>query len=143
MIRQGIAVVLCGALMASGCATISRPAAARFAQALPRETLAPHADKSAIASFAQKLPVGTRVKVERVSGGSLKGTLLTASDDTVVVQRNTRVPESPVTIPLSDVARITIDTGSGNLGRSIAIGAAVGAGAALGILAILAALLND
>lgn len=144
MIKRMIAIVLCAALSAAGCATASPRGAMRTAGAMPpqQEVLAPRADTAAIASFAQKLPVGSRIKVERVSGGPIHGTLIKASDDAIVVQRNTRVPEPPVEIRFTDVTRVSLESES-HAGRSIAIGIAAGVGAALGILAILAALIDD
>jgi hypothetical protein len=137
MMKRALVLVLCAAMAQSGCA-----AAARSATAAPPVVRPAQTNTAAIASFVQKLPAGTRVKVERFSGGPVKGTLLQATDAAIVLQRNTRVPESPVEIPLADVSRVTIDTPS-NVGRSLAIAGAVGAGAALGIILILAALYND
>jgi len=59
------------------------------------------------------------------------------------VQLNTRLPEPPVDVPLDQIARVTLDNPSGGIGRTIAIGAAVGAAATFGVLLLLAALLGD
>jgi hypothetical protein len=69
----------------------------------------------------------------------LKGTLLKATDDAIVIQRNTRIPEAPVNVPLDQITRVTIENGGGS-GRSVAIGVAVGVGAFFGIGLILAAI---
>jgi hypothetical protein len=55
------------------------------------------------------------------------------------VQRRTRIPEPPVTIPIERIRAVEIDT-SGGTGRAVAIGATAGAGAALGVILILAAI---
>lgn len=144
MLKRAIALVLCAALPAAGCATAGPRVAMPAAAAMPaqREVLAPRADTAAIASYLQKLPVGSRVKVERVSGGPIRATLIKATDDGIVVQRNTRVPEPPIEIRIADVTRVSLESES-HTGRNIAIGIAAGVGAAFGVLAILAALIND
>jgi hypothetical protein len=66
-----------------------------------------------------------------------------ATPDAIVVQKDTRVPEPPVAIPLSDVTRLTLDTGASSLGKHIAIGVGTGVAATFGVLLILAALWSD
>lgn len=100
-------------------------------------------DRRAIAEFVQRLPVGSQVRVERSTGRTTRGTLMSATADAIVVQPATRLPEAPVTIPTSEILRVTLDAGSGGLGRSIAIGAAIGAGATFGVLLLLAAIFAD
>jgi hypothetical protein len=139
MIKRIVAMLLCAALAESGCAAAAMDANDLAPQ---REVLAPHAETAAIASYAQKLPVGSRVKVERLSGGAIKGTLIKASDEAIVVQRNTRVPEPPVEIRIADVTRVTLDSNN-HTGRNIALGIAAGVGAAFAVLGILAVLIND
>jgi hypothetical protein len=67
---------------------------------------------------------------------------MAADRDAVVVQRATRIPEAPMSIPLRDIARIQIEERS-NLAKAIIIGAAAGAGATLGVLFLIAAALGD
>jgi hypothetical protein len=132
MLKQIIAVTLCASLL-QGCASAGlRPGAAQ-----PVQT----SRSGVIADYAQKLPAGSDVKVELTNGKSLEGTLMSATETSLVVQRNTRIPEPPVTITLADVARVTLETAHSNPARSIAIGVASGAGAAVGAILILAALL--
>ncbi len=136
MVRQAVALVLCGSLGAGGCAS----AGGQHVESSP--TFGPN-ERATLVEYVAKLPVGSKVRVERTAGGTVRGTLLKASDTTVVVQRNTRIPEAPVDIPLDQVTRITLDTGSNSVGKSIAIGAAVGAAATFGVILLLAALLGD
>jgi hypothetical protein len=139
MLRKMLAIVLSGSLALSGCASVART---RMAQAqLPASPS--DNTRALIADYVQKLPLGTRVRVERVHAGDVRGTLMKASPDAVVVQRNTRVPEPPVEIPLEQVTRISVDEGRTGLGKAIGIGAAVGVGATFGVLMLLAALLRD
>jgi hypothetical protein len=136
MSRQLLALVMCVALVAPGCASAS---GARVAQASqPRVQ-----DTAVLAKYAQRIPAGSKVRVERIHGGSVRGTLMTASGDVLVVQKNTRVPEPPVEIPLAEVTRITLDTGGSSVGKTIAVSIGAGVGATLGVLALLAALLGD
>jgi hypothetical protein len=136
MLKQIIALGLCASLL-TGCAS----AGLRASAVQPDAVRQAQSDTRVIADYVQKLPAGSTVKVEMTNGKSIKGTLMSATETSIVVQRNTRIPEEPVTIALPDVARVTLETGHGNPGRAIAIGAAAGAGAAVGAILILAALL--
>ena len=138
MLKQALAVVLIAALATSGCASGGGPRIVNE----PSPVFGP-GDRALLADYVQKLPAGSKVVVERTSGGTLKGILMKASDSSVVVQRNTRVPETPMEIPLEQVTRISIDNGGSNPGKAIGIGVAVGVGAFFGVALILAALLGD
>jgi hypothetical protein len=92
----------------------------------------------------QRLPAGSRVRVERVDGSTLHGTLMKAAADAIVVQKNTRVPEAPVEVPMDQIARVTIENGGGaSTGKAVAIGIASGVGAFFAILAIAFAASGD
>ena len=136
MTRQLIASVLCAALV-GGCAT-GRP---RLMIAQTSKAQAP-ADRSVLAEYVQKLQPGTRVRVDRASGRAVKGTLMKATDTTIVVQPRTRVPEPPIEIPLTDVLAVTPESQNG-VAKAIGIGAAAGAAAALGVILILIAAFSD
>jgi hypothetical protein len=101
-------------------------------------------DPGVLAEYVQKLPPGSAVKVERASRKSIRGTLMKATDQALVVQPRTRVPEPPVEIPLRDVVAVTLDSGGNgaNVARAIGIGAAAGAGAALAVFFIILAALD-
>ena len=135
MRRQTTAFVLVICLAASGCA--SAPMHAQIAQ--PQRS-GPALDR--LAEYVQRLPVGSRVGIERTTGRTIHGTLIAADSGVVVVQRATRIPEPPLSVPLGDVARIEVEERS-NLARAIIIGTAAGAGAALGVFLLLAAALGD
>lgn len=138
MLRQILALALCGALAGTGCASASGP---RIAQA-PQTPQAPQADNSALADYVQRLAAGSKVRVERTDGTSLRGTLMKATPQAILVQKNTRVPETPVEVPLSQVSRVTLNTGS-SVGKTVAIGVGTGVASFFGILAILAAVWSD
>ena len=143
MLKQVLALVLCVSVVTSGCASAAGP---RMTQAQapgqPRTAAAPTGNTAALADYVQQLPAGSRVHVERTGGASVRGTLMKATRDTMVVQKNTRVPEAPLDIPLSDVTRVTLE-GSSSVGRNIAIGVAVGVGVTFGVLFLLAAAISD
>ena len=137
MFQKLTALSLCAAMAATGCATAS---GARGAQA----PALPHVqDPAVLAEYVQRLPAGSKVRVERTSGDSLRGTLMKATPEAIVVQTNTRVPEAPVEIPLSEVTRVTLDTNSSSLGKHIAVGVGSGVAGMFGVLLILAALWGD
>jgi hypothetical protein len=100
-------------------------------------------DPAVMAEYVQKLPLGTKVRVDRANGQVLKGTLMKATAQAIIVQTRTRVPEPPIEIPLSDILAVTPETGNGNIGKAIGIGAAAGAAAALGVILILILTFSD
>lgn len=141
MTKQAMALTLCAALL-SGCATGGRPRLAMTSQA---QTSAPRgaADSVVMAEYVQKLQLGTKVRVDRANGKVVKGTLMKATADAIVVQPRTRMPEPPIEIRLADVLAVTPEAGNGNIGKAIGIGAAAGAAAALGVILILIAVFSD
>jgi hypothetical protein len=135
MTRKLMAVLLCATMAASGCATASGPRVATDAAA--------PLDRTLLADFVQRIPAGSKVRVERTTGGTLRGTLLKAGAEQVTVQRNTRVPEPPLDIPFSTITRITLDSGGNSLGKTVAIAVGTGVGATFGVLLLLAAIFSD
>lgn len=133
MVKQVIAIVLCSSLAATGCASASGP---RLAQ----DSAAP-VDRAVLADYVQRIPAGSRIRVERTAGGTLRGTLLKSGADSLTMQRNTRVPEPPVEIPFGTITRVTLDTAS-STGRTVGIAVATGVGATFGVLLLLAAIFS-
>ena len=136
MRKQLTAAMLCVVLATGGCASTSGPRVAS-------DPTAPAIDRTVMAEYAQKIPPGTKVRVERSDGNPLRGTLMKAGPDAITVQRNTRVPETPVEIPIASITRLTIDQPTSSVGRNIAIGIASGVGATFGVLLLLAAIWSD
>ncbi|PYR61617.1 MAG: hypothetical protein DMF85_01730, partial [Acidobacteria bacterium] len=91
-----MALLLCASLVESGCAAggglraATFMAPARFAERADRG----QTDPRVLAEYVQKLPVGSVVKVELRSSRSVKGTLIKATSESVIVQRNTRIAEA-------------------------------------------------
>ena len=99
-------------------------------------------DPSLMAEYVKQLPIGSRVRVERANGDKVRGTLMKATGEVVVVQKRTRIPEPPVEIPITDLRAIEPDQGS-STGRTVAIAIGAGVGATLGVLLLLAAIYSD
>lgn len=97
-----------------------------------------------LAEYVQKLPLGETVRVDRLTGATVRGTLMKATAELVVLQPRTRVPVPPVEIPLTDVARIAPDNGGGtSIAKAIGAGVAAGAAGALAVFFILVAIYAD
>lgn len=135
MIKKSIALLLVVAVVSSGCAS------AEGARVVPTH-VAPQEVHKEMVDYVLALPVGSRVRVERTAGRTIHGTLMGADTRAVIVQRATRIPEAPVTVPLGDITRIQIEERS-NLAKAIIIGAAAGAGATFAVLLLIAAALED
>jgi hypothetical protein len=136
--KRIIALLLSCTLAAPGCATM-QPAAQINNQ--PRTVAG--SDRALMADYVGKLTVGTRVKARLTTGQTVRGTLMKATDTEIVIQPRTRIPEPPVQLPLDAVRAVEIEGTGGNVARSIAIGAAVGAGAFFTMLMIAFATFDD
>ena len=134
MFRQTIALALCAALAGTGCASASGP---RIAQ-----DSTPAIDRAVLADYVERIPAGSRIRVERTTGGTVRGTLLKSGPDSLTMQRNTRVPETPIDVPFATITRVTLDTGS-STGKTVGIAVATGVGATFGVLLLLAAIFSD
>ena len=140
MLRRMIVIVVCVALPASGCAS------ARWNRTAPSASSmeGPQVDRAVLSEYVQRLPPGTGVRVDRAGGKTLRGTLIKASAESIVVQPKTRIPEPAVEIPLNELLRVVPETTNGsNLGKAIGIGVAAGAGAALGVFLLILAMFAD
>ncbi len=132
MSRKILTLLLVAALLTTGCASASGGRSGA--------QIAPAIDQSTLADYAQRIPAGSRVRLERTSGEMMRGTLMKATAQAVTIQKNTRIPEAPVEVPLTSIARLTLDQGGGSsTAKAIGIGVATGVGAFFAILAIIAA----
>jgi hypothetical protein len=136
-VRSVVALMLCMVIMTPGCATMRG-----VRVQTPSHTAA--TDQSMLAEYVQKLTPGSAVRVERTGGKNVRGTLIKATDRSVVVQPRTRLPEPPVEVALGEVLSVTPESPRGaNFAKAIAAGAAAGAGAALAVFLIIVAAYND
>jgi hypothetical protein len=142
-VRTLLCLILTATLALSGCAT----ARATDYRAYPtastrggRQSI----DPKVMADYLRQLPVGSRVRLSRLKGDEVRGTLMKNDGDPVVIQRRARIPEAPIAVPLHDVLAVELDVAaSGNPARTIAIGAGVAAAATLGVLLVLFAVYAD
>jgi hypothetical protein len=131
--RGIVAVVMALTMATTGCASAAGPRVAAGPQPGSVEV-------AAMAEYVQKLPVGSKVRVDRTDGSTLRGTLMKATAASVIVQKSTRIPEPFVEVPIAQVARVNVETGNGtSTAKAIGIGIAAGLGAFFVILGILAA----
>ena len=135
--RRALAVLLSLTLLTPGCATAGS-ANSRFS----RQPISSGPDRVLLTTYLKQLPVGSRVRASLLGGQTVRGTLMTATDEGIVVQRRTRLPEPPMGISIDTISTVEIDT-SGGLGKAVGIGMAAGAGAALGVFMLLVALIAD
>src|SRR5262249_42602481 len=138
--KQLTAMLMSIALATSGCAS----AAPRYAGAIPQQQPAATSaqDTALMADYLQRLPGGSRVKIERIDGRVMKRTLMNVVPAPIVLQQNTGVPEAPVTVPVREIARVTPESAS-STGKTVGITVAASVGATFGVLFLLAALLGD
>ena len=136
MKQRLIALVVSLAVASAGCASTRPPSAAPVTS--PAQ--ATDVDPVLMAAYVRQLPLGSRVRVTLADGRVILGTLMKTDGDPLVVQKHTRIPETPLQIQLRHVRAVELEKRNGGPGRALAIGAAAGAGAALGVLLILAAI---
>ena len=130
-----LVLVLSLSIVSAGCASAS---GARVPMQMPTVS-----DTTTMAEYVQKLPAGSRVRVDRTDGHSIKGTLMRATAQSITVQAHSRVPEPPAEVPLNTVARVALENGGASTAKAVGIGIAAGVGTFFGILAIFAAAFND
>ena len=138
--KSALALLLTITLALPGCAT-ARVADPRF----PAVSDQRHpVDPQVMADYIRQLRVGSRVRLTRTSGEEIRGTLMKNDGDPLFVQRQARIPEAPVEVPLRDVLAVELDIqAKSHAGRNIAIGAAAAASTTLGVLFILAMVFSD
>ncbi len=134
--KRLLALLMCVTLAAPGCASSGAGRVATMPEQRP--------DSTVLADYVQKLPLGSPVRVELAGGRTVRGTLINATAQSLVVQARTRIPEPPIEVPLADVLRVTPDSNGGsNLAKIIGAGVAAGVGGALVVFAVLIALYSD
>jgi small nuclear ribonucleoprotein (snRNP)-like protein len=79
-------------------------------------------------TVAESISLGSKVKVHLADGKRINGTLMRVDDTSMMVKRNTRMPEPAVTIAFDRVANLERDHGGMNFAKALGIAAATGAG---------------
>ena len=111
--------------------------AAYPAAAAAQKSVPPPIEAAAFKEMAAAIPLGSRIKLQTKAGRRLTATLMSVSDEAVIVQRASRTPEPPVTVPYGEIARLQRDDRNGfSVAKAIGIGLASGAGAILMMFAI-------
>jgi len=106
--------------------------------AAAQKEMAPVDQVRALRSMAGGIPLGSRVTLQVREGRRMTATLMQVTDDAIVVQRVSRVPEAPVTVRFDELARLQReDKGGFTVGKAMGIGLAAGAGAILTLFAIM------
>lgn len=82
---------------------------------------------------AEAIPLGSKVKVQRLNGERVTGTLMRVDDNIILIKRDARRPEPAMAIRYDEMGRLerTKESGGVNIVKAIAIGAAAGAGSIL------------
>jgi len=94
--------------------------------------------------FAQKVDVGSELKVRLADGTAFRATLVSADDAVLLLQPKTRVPVPVQTVPYDAIASLAVPPPGGiSAGKAIAIGAGVGAAAFWGMFAVALAIFSD
>lgn len=92
---------------------------------------------------AETIPLGSKVKVQTVEGRRLKGTLMRVDGTSVMLKRNTRMPEPALTVAFTDIAKLERDEPGGGMHIAKAIGVGLAAGAGVFFSLVLIALQLD
>ena len=101
-------------------------------------------DAATLMDYLKTLPPGSTIRVDRIDGQSVRGTMLKVTDRSVTIQEKTRLPEPAFEIPFNQIIRVTPSGSNGNgVAKAIGIGAAAAAGAVLTIYLILLAAYAD
>jgi hypothetical protein len=138
--RRTMALLLCGSLLGSGCASVN---ASRSPGVVSQAPPPGRIDPAVMSEYVRQLPVGSKVRVSLANGDIVHGVLMKRDQDPIVVQRRTRIPETPIEIPIEKILAMELETGGASTGRTIAIGTATAVGATLGVLMLLAAIFSD
>lgn len=139
--KRGLAVLLSVLIALPGCSARYAPSVNGVPLA-PRRA-APSAPQGITRDYVDRLPVGARVKVALRSGESFAATYMGVEAEAVRVQKRTRIPEPPFTIPFGDLTVFALDQGGTGTAKAVLIGIGVGVATFFSILAIAAATWDD
>jgi hypothetical protein len=91
-------------------------------------------------SYAEKLPIGSTVRIRTTDGKRHTAVLSLVDPDGITVEMKTRVPEPARRFPYDQIQQLEPKANNGpSLAKAAAVGAAIGAGTFLTILALFAA----
>ncbi|HUP40978.1 MAG TPA: hypothetical protein VM115_12720 [Vicinamibacterales bacterium] len=90
-------------------------------------------------SYAEKLPIGSTVRVRTTDGKRQTAVLALVDRDGITIELKSRIPEPARRIGYNEIQQLELKTNGASMVKAAAIGAAIGAGAFVGLLALLAA----
>ena len=90
-------------------------------------------------SYAEKLPIGSTVRVRTTDGQRQTAVLALVDHDGITIELRSRIPEPARRIRYDEIQQLELKTNGPSMVKAAAIGAAIGAGAFVGLLALLAA----
>jgi hypothetical protein len=106
-----------------------------------QKTVTTDVEVKMLRQMASAMPLGSRVKAQTNSGARVSGTLMSVTDEAVIIKKKTRLPEPAVTVSFAELAGLELQTGEGmSAGKIIGIGLAAGAGAVLTLFGFFLAL---
>jgi hypothetical protein len=86
---------------------------------------------------AAAIPLGSKVRIQRLDGSRVNGTLMRVDDSTLLLKRSTRLPEPPMEVTFAKIANLERDHGGGmSWAKAIGVGIGAGVGAILTIFVI-------
>jgi S1-C subfamily serine protease len=94
-------------------------------------------------SFAERVEVGTSLRVRLYDGRAFTATLVRADPDALMLQPKTRVPVPVQPVPYEAIASLDRTRGGIGAGKAAAIGIATGVGAFFATLLIFLAAVAD
>jgi hypothetical protein len=89
-------------------------------------------------SYAEKLPIGSTVRLRTTDGKRHTAVLALVDRDGITVELKSRIPEPARRIPYAEIQQLELKTNGASMVKAAAIGAAIGAGVFVGLLALLA-----
>jgi hypothetical protein len=93
-------------------------------------------DAASWRKVADAIPLGSKVRVQRVDGTRVSGTLMRADDTGVTVKKNTRLPEPAVVVSYEVISNLERDHGGMGWAKAVGIGVAAGTSAILTVFLI-------
>ena len=90
-------------------------------------------------SYAEKLPIGSTVRLRTTDGKRHTAVLALVDRDGITIELKSRIPEPARRIRYDEIQQLELKTNGASMVKAAAIGAAIGAGAFIGLLALLAA----
>ncbi|HKY22595.1 MAG TPA: hypothetical protein VJM31_15385 [Vicinamibacterales bacterium] len=93
-------------------------------------------------AYASKLPIGSTVRVRTADGKRQTAVLAMVDAEGITLEPKARVPEPPRRVPFEQLQQLELKQNGSNVGKTIAIGAGIGAATFFAIVLAFAAALD-